>query len=71
MLTYADARMPTHQAAKTEAAFLVQLKRAHNERDAAQTERDAALLERTAARLDADEQAAAAEAAGADIVLLA
>ena len=57
------------QSCKTEEAFLQQLERAHDERDAAMTERDAALLERNAARSDADAQAAlkeSAEAAKAD-----
>ena len=53
------------QATKTEEAFLMQIRRAHDERDAAMTERDAALLERNAARADADAQHADREAAEA------
>ena len=45
------------QTAKTEEAFLQQMQRVCDSRDAAITERDAALLERNAARQDADLQA--------------
>jgi len=55
------------QTSKTEEAFLKQIQRAHDERDAAMTERDAAMLERNAAREDADLQAVAAERAMLDV----
>ncbi len=63
-----EANLGTEQAyeaqtAKTEEAFLQQLKRVCDSRDATITERDAAVLERNAAREDADVQAAALERA--------